>query len=297
MLYHEPVLLKECIDGLNVQSDGIYVDVTFGGGGHTKSVLNRLDNGKVFAFDQDEDAIKNTINDNRLILIHQNFRYLKNMLRVNNVQSIDGLIADLGVSSFQIDTSARGFSHRFGGPLDMRMDKRNKISAAAIINSYDENQLQKIFSEYGELRNAKTLAQIIVSARNQREINTIEDLMESIQSGIRGNSHRYLSQLFQALRIAVNGELEALKAMLMGSKNVLKSGGRLAVISYHSLEDRIVKNFIRTGNTEGELEKDDFGTIKKYFEPLNKKPITPGKEELIRNPRSRSARLRIAEKI
>lgn len=295
--YHVPVLLEECIDGLNIKQDGKYVDATFGGGGHSKAILKRLKEGKLYGFDQDADAAHNAIKDERFIFINQNFRHLKKMMRIQGVSQADGILADLGISSYQVDTADRGFSHRFTGSLDMRMDKNLQLTAEDVVNSYDQQQLQKVFGEYGEVRNARTLAQAITAARNENEIETIEHFMEVISPLIKGNRHRYLSQVFQALRIEVNDELNALREFLEQSMEVLKSGGRLVVISYHSLEDRIVKNFIRFGNITGEPKKDFFGQEEKHFKVINKKPIEPGEEEIKRNPRARSARLRIAEKI
>jgi len=296
-MFHVPVLLKEAIDGLNVKEVGVYVDATFGGGGHAKAILEKLNEGKLFAFDQDESAAKNVIEDERLIFINQNFRHLKKMLRVHGVTKVDGVLADLGVSSFQIDTRDRGFAHRLEGKLDMRMDEHSGKTAAEILNTYSAPQLQKIFSEYGEVRNAKTLAEKIVEARKEKRFESIDAFVKGIETCIKGNRNRYLSQVFQALRIEVNDELDALKNFLDQTKDVLKSSGRIVVISYHSLEDRIVKNFIRSGNSEGIEAKDDFGNVEKLFLPINKKPIEAMAEEIKMNPRARSAKMRVAERL
>jgi 16S rRNA (cytosine1402-N4)-methyltransferase len=295
--YHVPVLLHECVDGLNVKHDGIYVDATFGGGGHSRELLKKIKAGKLIGFDQDTDAMRNSLTDERFTLISQNFRHLKKMLRIKGIDQVDGILADLGISSYQVDTASRGFAHRMEGPLDMRMDKSVQLTAEDIVNSYDQARLQKIFSEYGEVRNARTLAQAITEARNENEIETTEELLTVISPVIRGGRNRYLSQVFQALRIEVNDELNALKEFLEQGKEVLKTGGRLAVITYHSLEDRIVKNFFRYGNTKGEPEKNFFGKEEKHFSIITKKPIEPSPREMKNNPRAHSARLRIAEKI
>lgn len=295
--YHEPVLLRESIEGLAIKSDGVYVDATFGGGGHSKAILEKLKDGKLFAFDQDEEAARNVFTDHRLIFINQNFRYLKKMLRVQGINKVDGILADLGISSHQVDSAHRGFAHRLEGKLDMRMNSHGEKSAATILNSYNASALQKIFGEYGEVRNAKTLAEKIVETRNQKPFDTIEGFVKSIESCIRGNRNRYLSQVFQALRIEVNDEMNALKEFLQQSIEVLNHGGRLSVIAYHSLEDRLVKNVIRSGNAEGEEVKDFLGNSEKFFKVITKKPIEASEEETRRNPRARSAKLRIAERI
>lgn len=295
--YHEPVLLRESIDGLQISAEGIYVDATFGGGGHSKAILEKLKSGKLFAFDQDEEAAKNVMEDDRLVFINQNFRHLKKMLRVHGVTKVDGILADLGISSYQVDSTHRGFAHRLEGKLDMRMDQQNEKNAATILNEYNESSLQKIFGEYGEVRNAKTLSEIIIEVREQKKFDLTEGFVKAIESCIRGNRNRYLSQVFQALRIEVNDELNALKEFLVQTSEVLKSGGRLVVISYHSLEDRLVKNFLRSGNVEGEERKDFFGNAEKIFKVISKKPVEASAEEIKRNPRARSAKLRIAEKI
>ncbi|MFN0275017.1 MAG: 16S rRNA (cytosine(1402)-N(4))-methyltransferase RsmH [Chitinophagales bacterium] len=296
--YHIPVLLHQSIDALLKNENGIYVDVTFGGGGHSREILKRLSTqGKLFAFDQDTDAVENKINDARFQLIGENFRYIRKFLRLHGIQKVDGILADLGVSSHQFDEAQRGFSTRFDAQLDMRMNTSQKISAKDIINSYSEKQLQEIFSRYGEIRNAKQLSETIVKNRMAGEIRTTGHLKEIIITVVKGELNKYLAQVFQAIRIGVNDEMNALKEMLEASKEVLKPGGRLVVISYHSLEDRIVKNLIKTGNTEGVIEEDFKGNKKKYFQIMTKKPIEPDDTEIKNNPRSRSAKMRIAEKI
>jgi 16S rRNA (cytosine1402-N4)-methyltransferase len=295
--YHKPVLLHESLEGLAIQRDGIYVDVTFGGGGHSSAILEQLgEKGKLIAFDQDEDATANAINDPRFILIRQNFRFLKNFLRLHNAIPVDGILADLGISSHQIDEPQRGFSTRFDGPLDMRMNRSATFSAEELINSYDERQLRNMFREYGDVENANRLAQVIVQAREENGIRSIGELKEAIAPCTpKGKEFQYLAKVFQAMRIEINGEMDALKELLKQSAEILKPGGRIVVISYHSVEDRLVKNFFRTGNFEGELEKDFFGNVIRPLEPVNRKPIVPGEEELKENNRARSAKLRIAQ--
>ncbi|MBK6483110.1 MAG: 16S rRNA (cytosine(1402)-N(4))-methyltransferase RsmH [Chitinophagaceae bacterium] len=294
--YHVPVLLEESVAGLNIQQDGIYVDATYGGGGHSKAIIEKLKEGRLIAFDQDIDAAANKLNDDRLIFINQNFKHLKRMLRVHGITEVDGILADLGISSYQVDTSERGFAHRFEGPLDMRMDKSGSLTAEDILNAYAPSQLQRIFGMYGEVRNARTLAQVIADARVNGRIDSVGRLIEVIAPVIKGNRNRYLSQVFQALRMEVNDELAVLADFLEQSKQVLKTGGRLVVISYHSIEDRLVKNFIRHGNATGEPVKDFFGREEKYFHSLTKKPVEPSAAEIGNNPRAHSARLRIAER-
>ena len=296
-IYHKPVLLHESLEGLAIRRDGTYVDVTFGGGGHSSAILEQLgEKGKLIAFDQDEDAIANAINDPRFILIRQNFRFLKNFLRLHNAIPVDGILADLGISSHQIDEPQRGFSTRFDGPLDMRMNRSATFSAEELINSYDEKQLRTMFREYGDVENANRLAHVIVQAREENSIRSIAELKEAIAPCTpKGKEFQYLAKVFQALRIEINGEMDALKELLKQSAEILKPGGRFVVISYHSVEDRLVKNFFRTGNFEGELEKDFFGNVIKPLEPVNRKPIVPGEEELKENNRARSAKLRIAQ--
>ena len=297
MEYHNPVLLKDCIDGLNINPKGIYVDVTFGGGGHSREILKHLTTGKLYAFDQDEDAVKNKIEDERFVLIRQNFRYLKNFLKMYNALPIDGLLADLGVSSHQFDQADRGFSTRFDAKLDMRMDQGSKLTAADVLNNYSEEDLKRIFKLYGEVDNAGRLAYLIVHSRNEKKIETISDLKTVIEKCVkRGRENKYYAQVFQALRIEVNKELDALKELLMQSLEVLKPGGRLVVISYQSLEDKLVKNIIRSGKFEGEVEKDFFGNQLAPFKAITRKAIIPSEEEVNTNSRARSAKLRIAEK-
>jgi 16S rRNA (cytosine1402-N4)-methyltransferase len=297
MEYHNPVLLKECIDGLNINPEGIYVDVTFGGGGHSREILKHLTTGKLYAFDQDDDAVKNKIDDPRFVLIKQNFRYLKNFLKLYNALPIDGLLADLGVSSHQFDEAERGFSIRFDAKLDMRMDQNGKLTAADVLNTYSEEDLKRIFRIYGEVDNAGYLASIIFHSRKTKAIETVNDLKVTITKCVkRGKENQYYAQVFQALRIEVNKELEVLEELLTQSLEVLKPNGRLVVMSYHSLEDRLVKNFMRSGKFEGEVEKDFFGNQLTPFKQITRKPIVPTEEELGLNTRSRSAKLRVAEK-
>jgi 16S rRNA (cytosine1402-N4)-methyltransferase len=295
--YHTAVLLNEAIEGLGIRPEGVYADATFGGGGHSREILNRLGkNGKLIAFDQDEDAWRNKPDDDRLIAVNENFRYMKKFLRLHGFEKVDGILADLGVSSFQFDTAERGFSTRFQGPLDMRMDKRAEVTAATVLKTYPEEKLHKLFEQYGEIRNSRQLAKHIALSRNKGSFETIEGLKALIGPVIRGNVNRYLAQLFQALRIEVNDEMGALKELLKQSAESLKPGGRLAVITFHSIEDRIVKQFIK-GNDE-EDPTDLLGNKKSQgpLKQVNKKPIEPKEEELQRNPRARSARLRIAER-
>lgn len=297
MEYHNPVLLKECIEGLNINPAGIYVDVTFGGGGHSREILKYLTTGKLYAFDQDEDAVKNKIDDERFVLIKQNFRYLKNFLKMYNALPIDGLLADLGVSSHQFDEAERGFSTRFNAKLDMRMDQNGKLTAADVLNTYSEEELKRIFKLYGEIDNAGYLASIIFHNRKDKHIDTVNDLKVMITKCVKkGRENQYYAQVFQALRIEVNKELDVLQELLTQSLEVLKPGGRLVVISYHSLEDRLVKNIMRSGKLEGEVEKDFFGNQLTPFKQITKKPIVPSAEENEINSRARSAKLRIAEK-
>ncbi|HNY06459.1 MAG TPA: 16S rRNA (cytosine(1402)-N(4))-methyltransferase RsmH [Bacteroidales bacterium] len=297
MDYHCPVMLKECIDGLNIDPKGIYVDVTFGGGGHSQEILKNITTGRLIAFDQDEEAIQNRIEDDRFLLLNQNFRYLKNFLRLYNALPVDGIIADLGVSSHQIDSPERGFSTRFDGELDLRMDKRKKLTARYVVNKYTENQLKLLFSQYGEVRNASKLANTIIHFRNEKEINSTATLKEAMATCIdKRTENKYLAQVFQALRIEVNSEMDALKDLLIQAGEVLKPGGRLVVMSYHSLEDRLVKNFFKAGNFEGVVKKDFFGNPMTPFRLINRKPIVASQDELNENNRARSSKLRIAEK-
>ena len=296
--YHVPVLLQESIDGLDIKPDGVYVDVTFGGGGHSREILKRLgEKGHLYGFDQDEDAEGNIPNDDRFTFVRSNFRYLRNWMRYYGIEYIDGLLADLGVSSHHFDDETRGFSFRFDAPLDMRMNKRASMTAADILNNYEEEQLSEIFYIYGELKNARKLAAAIVKARNEKAIMTTGDLMEVIEKLLqREREKKETAKLFQALRIEVNHEMDALKDLLNGAETVLRKGGRLSVITYHSLEDRIVKNFMKAGNVEGKIQQDFFGHINSPFQQVGNKVITPTEVEQQQNPRSRSAKLRIAEK-
>ena len=298
--YHTSVLLKDCIDNLNIKPDEVYVDLTFGGGGHSAEILKHLSpNGKLFAFDQDVDALKNKLIDPRFILIPQNFRFLKNYLRLHGITKVNGILGDLGVSSHQFDEASRGFSIRFDAELDMRMNQQNELTAKKIVNEYELKQLVFIFKEYAEIHNASKLAGQICEAREINEISTTTDLKEAIKYCTpKFEEHKYLAKVFQALRIEVNQEIEALKECLTQCLEVLESEGRLVVISYHSLEDRLVKNIIRSGNTEGVEERDViFGTRKKIFKNLTSKPITPSETEIKLNTRARSAKLRVAIKI
>jgi 16S rRNA (cytosine1402-N4)-methyltransferase len=300
MMYHEPVLLHESVGALNISAGGVYVDATFGGGGHSQELLKQLGTrGKLFAFDQDADAMKNTISDQRFMLIGHNFRFMKRFLKYYDAIPVNGIIADLGISSHQINVADRGFSIRFDATLDMRMNSGTDLTAADIIKGYSEEKLVQLFSEYGEIRNARTLAKKIVEARKVQPINTIREFKAAIEScAERGAENQYYARVFQALRIEVNDELGALKELLMQCPDVIVKGGRLVVISYHSLEDRLVKNFIAKGKFEGEVEKDLYGnTAGVPFRPVNKKPLLPSGEELKQNPRARSAKLRIAERI
>ena len=300
-----PVLLKESVDGLNVQPDGIYVDVTFGGGGHSSEILRRLgSNGRLFSFDQDADAEQNIIGDERLTFVRSNFRYLKNWMRYYGVDHIDGLLADLGVSSHHFDDATRGFSFRFDAPLDMRMNKRAGQTAADVLNNYGEQQLADVFYLFGELKPARRLASAVVKARASQPLLTTGDLMALaeplLSHGNRGDDRglkKDMAKLFQALRIEVNHEMDALREMLLAATSLLCEGGRLSVITYHSLEDRIVKNVMKAGNVEGRLEQDFFGRVNSPFVLVNNKVITPDADEQERNPRSRSAKLRVAEKV
>lgn len=298
-VYHVPVMLHECMEALDIKSDGVYVDVTFGGGGHSREILKRLGpKGKLIAFDQDPDAINNAIDDSRFVLVHQNFRFLKNYLRLEGVKEVDGILGDLGVSSHQFDDADRGFSIRFDADLDMRMDQVSDLDAREVLRTYSEEDLHRIFGMYGEVQNAKSLAKAIVTARLTQEINTVAELKGVIKKLVpKGKEHKYHAQVFQALRIEVNKELEALQEFLMQSISVLKENGRLVIMSYHSLEDRLVKNFMLKGKFRGEVEKDFFGNEIKPFRVITRKAITASEEELQLNNRSRSAKLRVAEKI
>ena len=296
--YHTPVLLKEAVDGLKIVADGIYVDCTFGGGGHSKAILEKLgNNGKLIAFDQDEDARRNIPKDPRIIFVPHNFRHLQRFLKLHDINAVDGILADLGVSSHQFDEGERGFSTRFDAPLDMRMDQRQTLTAADVINNYTEQQLHKIFEQYGEVTNSKTLAKTIVELRNVSAMRSIDAFKQSLRGVVKGNPNRYFAQVFQALRIEVNDELGALKEMLQQIPPLLKPGCRTAIITFHSLEDRLVKNFFRRGTFE-ETEENPFIMNKSVNElkVITKKPIEATDEEMKRNPRARSAKLRVVEK-
>jgi len=298
MVYHIPALLKESIDGLNIRPGGIYVDVTFGGGGHSMEILKNLKTGKLVAFDQDEDAALNAPKDDRLIFLDQNFRFLRNNLLFNKIEKIDGLIADLGVSFHQFDEPERGFTFRQDAPLDMRMNKSSSITAADLLNNLEESELADILFKYGELTNSRRIAKEIAVARGSKQLKSVNDIIDVIgKLAPFRQEHKFYAKIFQALRIAVNHEMDYLKEMLEQALEVLNPGGRLVVITYHSLEDRLVKNFMRAGNFEGEEKKDFYGNVETPFRLINKKGTTPDDEEVARNNRSRSARLRIAEKI
>lgn len=301
--YHVPVLLKESVGGLDIKPDGVYVDVTFGGGGHSREILSRLGaQGHLYSFDQDEDAEQNIVSDERFTFVRSNFRYLKNWMRYYGVEEIDGLLADLGVSSHHFDDETRGFSFRFDAPLDMRMNKRSGMTAADIVNNYGEEQLSDIFYIYGELKNARRIAAAIVKARAAKRIETTSELIQlTMENGKLtiedGKWKKEAAKLFQALRIEVNHEMDALKEMLNGARDLICEGGRLSVITYHSLEDRLVKNMMKAGNVEGKVKQDFFGRTESPFRQIGGKVIVPDEEEQARNPRSRSAKLRIGEKV
>jgi len=297
--YHIPVMLKECLEGLQIKPDGTYVDLTFGGGGHSKAILSQLnENGKLYVFDQDSDAIQNIPDDERCVFINHNFKYLKQFLVYLNAAQVDGILGDLGISSFQINEGEKGFAHRLEGPLDMRMDQKNQLTAAHIVMNYNEQELLKIFNLYGEIKNAYKLVQSILAYRKQASIVTIQDFKTAIKNCIPPREEsKYLSPVFQALRIAVNDEMSALETLLENVVDCLKPGGRLVIMSYHSLEDRMVKNFINSGHVDGEVSKDFFGNKNTPFKVITKKPIIPSNEEIAINKRARSAKLRIAEKL
>jgi len=295
--YHTPVLLKESIEGLNIKPDGIYVDVTFGGGGHSREILKYLTTGKLFSFDQDVDAQANLIEDDRFVFVRHNFRYFKNFLRYYGVDHVDGILADLGVSSHEFDVAERGFSFRFEGKLDMRMNQSSDFTASDLVNNYSTEELFRVFREYGELKNTGKLVRAIESYRKSQPIDTIGEFKEAIDSCVpKFKDAKYLAKVFQALRIEVNQEMDALKEMLMQTPDVLGQQGRLVVITYHSLEDRLVKNFIRSGNFSGVVEKDFFGNVKTPLKAVNRKVILPSDEEIEINSRARSAKLRVATK-
>lgn len=300
--YHIPVMLNECMQGLNIKKDGVYVDVTFGGGGHSRAILDRLENGRLIAFDQDQDARENAEalkSDSRFLFIQANFSFLERYLKVYNIGAVDGILADLGVSSHQIDDPSRGFSTRFDGPLDMRMNTNDgEQSAWEVVNNYSAEALQSIFSRYGEVHNSRTLANAIFTTRHNAPINTVGELVAILKRfAPKYREYKYYAQVFQAIRIEVNRELVALENFLTQTPKLLKPGGRLVVMSYHSLEDRLVKNFMLKGNFKGEPEKDFYGRVIKPLQAITKKPIEADEEEVLRNPRARSAKLRIAEKI
>ena len=298
MEYHNPVLLHETVDGLNINPEGVYVDVTFGGGGHSKEILKRLGpNGRLFAFDQDDDALANVLPDDRFVLISQNFRFLKRFLRFNNIREVDGILADLGVSSHQFDVAERGFSTRFDAGLDMRMNQKDALDAFKVVNEYDENNLRRVFLDYGELKNAPAIARVIMEAREIEPIANTEQLKTVLSRFLPAHkSNKILAQMYQAIRIEVNQEMDALKEFLEQSLDILKPGGRLSVISYHSLEDRLVKRYVKNGMFEGEPERDFFGNFSVPFKTIGKL-IVPSAEEIKINNRARSAKLRIAEKL
>jgi 16S rRNA (cytosine1402-N4)-methyltransferase len=297
MEYHNPVLLKETVDGLNIQPDGIYVDVTFGGGGHSREIMSRLgEKGKLFAFDQDLDALKNAIDDDRFTLINENFRFIKRFLRFHGIKQVDGILADLGVSSHQFDVAERGFSTRFEAELDMRMNQKGELSAYHVINEYDEVDLKNVLFQFGELKNGGAMANVIVNARKENPIKNSEQLKQILSRFLPGHkSNKILAQIYQAIRIEVNQEMEALKEFLTQSLEILKPEGRLSVISYHSLEDRLVKRFVKNGMFEGEPEKDFFGKFEVPFKTIERLRV-PTNEEIAMNNRARSAKLRVAEK-
>ena len=299
MDYHLPVMLNECIEGLNIRPDGTYVDATFGGGGHSRAIMSHLgEGGRLIAFDQDADALENALDDSRFTLLNENFRHMKSFLRLHGVRTVDGVLADLGVSSHQFDVAERGFSTRFNGELDLRMDRRQGLTAREIVNNADEEELTRILRLYGELPNAYQMAKAICRARAEKEIVTTFDLRDAVSRHLpRGMENKYLAMLFQALRIEVNGELEALKEMLQQAVDLLVPGGRLVVMSYHSLEDRLVKNFFKAGNFEGEVKKDFYGNPIVPLKPVVRKAVTASEGELQLNSRARSAKLRVAERV
>lgn len=296
-MYHTPVMLRECLEGLNIKPDGVYVDVTYGGGGHARGILGQLgEQGRLIAFDQDEDALRNKIDDERLTLVHQNFSYIRNFCKLYGCERVDGIFADLGVSSHQLDVPEKGFSTRFEGKLDMRMSAKTQLTAADIVNSYEKHELMRIFRLYGELQNAPKAADVIIRARSEQPIETTSQLMQIIMPlAPRMRENKYAAQLFQALRIETNKEMDALAALLRQSAEMLVEGGRLVVLSYHSLEDRLVKNFMRSGNFEGVVEKDFYGNPLTPFKVITRKPVMASEEEIAENGRARSAKLRIAE--
>lgn len=299
VVYHIPALLNPCMEGLDIKPDGVYVDVTFGGGGHSREILKRLgDNGRLISFDQDADAIRNVIDDDRFTFVRSNFKYLSNFLKYHGVEKVDGILADLGVSFHHFDDSSRGFSFRFDGKLDMRMNTEAGLKASDVLESYSEEQLADIFFYYGELKNARKIASVIVKSREEKKIETISQLLDLLEPLMgKDRQKKDLAKVFQALRIEVNKEMDVLKRLLVQAQNVLKPGGRIVVLTYHSLEDRLVKNFLKAGNFEGKVEQDFYGNRLSPFKLVNNKVIVPDAEEIERNPRSRSAKLRVAELI
>jgi 16S rRNA (cytosine1402-N4)-methyltransferase len=296
--YHIPVLLEESIDGMNLQPDGIYVDVTYGGGGHSRRILEKLKGGKLVAFDQDKDALQNLADDERLIFVNHNFKFLKNFLRYHGIGKVDGILADLGVSSHDFDQSDRGFSFRFEGKMDMRMNQSAEKDAVKVVNEFDVLHLGEVFRDYGEIKNWRNLAQTIEQARAVQKIDTVKQFLNAIERCVPAKiEKKYLAQVFQALRIEVNGEMEALESFLLSTLDLLKPNGRLVVISYHSLEDRMVKNFMRSGRIDGKTEQDFYGHYHLPLEVITRKVIVPDEQEIRQNPRARSAKLRIAQKI
>ncbi len=298
MDYHIPVLLEKSVEGLNIKPNGIYVDLTFGGGGHSRKILEKLKTGKLFGFDQDADAQKNIINDKRFVFVHHNFKYFKNFLKFYNVDKVDGILADLGLSSHHINSPERGFSFRYNADLDMRMNNESKTTAKQIVNDYSQEQLSNVFYKYGELKNSNQISKVIVMSREGNEIKTTFDLVSILQKiAPKKTENKFYAQVFQALRIEVNKEIDVLGDMLLQTLDVLSVGGRLSIITYHSLEDRMVKNFFRSGNLDGKIEKDFYGNVNTPFRLINKKVIIPNENEIKINNRARSAKLRIAEKV
>ncbi|MEE1541618.1 MAG: 16S rRNA (cytosine(1402)-N(4))-methyltransferase RsmH [Paludibacteraceae bacterium] len=297
VVYHIPALLNPCMEGLDIKPDGVYVDVTFGGGGHSREILKRLgDNGRLISFDQDADAIRNVIDDDRFTFVRSNFKYLSNFLKYHGVEKVDGILADLGVSFHHFDDSSRGFSFRFDGKLDMRMNTEAGLKASDVLENYSEEQLADVFFYYGELKNARKIASVIVKSREEKKIETISQLLDLLEPLMgKDRQKKDLAKVFQALRIEVNKEMDVLKRLLTQARNVLKPGGRIVVLTYHSLEDRLVKNFLKAGNFEGKVEQDFYGNRLSPFKLVNNKVIVPDAEEIERNPRSRSAKLRVAE--
>ena len=297
VVYHIPALLNPCMEGLDIKPDGVYVDVTFGGGGHSREILKRLgDNGRLISFDQDADAIRNVIDDDRFTFVRSNFKYLSNFLKYHGVEKVDGILADLGVSFHHFDDSSRGFSFRFDGKLDMRMNTEAGLKASDVLENYSEEQLADVFFYYGELKNARRIASVIVKNREEKKIETISQLLDLLEPLMgKDRQKKDLAKVFQALRIEVNKEMDVLKRLLTQARNVLKPGGRIVVLTYHSLEDRLVKNFLKAGNFEGKVEQDFYGNRLSPFKLVNNKVIVPDAEEIERNPRSRSAKLRVAE--